>query len=546
MRLLRRSLLPLGLERSRGLKLPSMFTPAPSRIDTAGPLRFGDVPTGPVNPEPPADLDDLGWDVPDEEEQSARDDENWNPDDDSDLELDEDEDEDEEVGLDNTTGFEDAGDDLELDDAGEDEKWTADSEPSEEEELPGEDAEVNAGEEYGWIGDDDASDTDDDLDADLGDEPPPNLDDGGAEGVEDDTDLEDFELGSLPDLDTAAEEEAEGFVTENIEELAGVSLADEQQLELVAGQPWKQLPARAAQVTLGASLPGAPLAFAVHGKTIVVSAGDGWFRSSPHGGLSRLPAFAAPGRSLAIADYEGRLAFVLASPAGLLVSFDGGRSFELHRENDPPLQVAVTAAGGVLKIWARNAKGQLSVSEDAGKSFSAARLDGSVLAFASDGDRRLSAIVKRANRIALGSSSDSGRRWSWIDAAESGTDPSLQLLPGRGVAVLAMRGRVNHVQTGQLPRLLAPLLSAPAALTDEDDETFVYACVPHEDQTLIVRTALRSGAQPMVITSLSREKLGEPRFLAAAYAEGGYVTLNVATDQALLRIEAGLDGDDLP
>jgi hypothetical protein len=526
-----------------------MLTQAPSRIDTAGPaLRFGDAPSGPVSPEPPADADDLGWDVPDEDEDAGRDDENFDPDDDSDLELDGDEDE--VVGLDNDTGFEDAGDDLELDDGGkdedEDERWTLDSEPSEDE-LPGaDDADLISGEEYGWISDDEPSDDDDDLDVDLDEDALPSLDDGGAEGVEDDTDLDDLELGVLPDLDTAAEEEAEGFVTENIEEFAGVILADEPTLELVPGQQWKQLTARAAQVTRGASLPAPPLAFAVTGTTVAVSAGDGWFRSSPRGGLARLPVDAPPGRSVALAEHEGRLVFALASPAGLFVSLDGGRSFEQQRENDPPAQVALTQAGGALKIWARSQKGQLSVSEDAGKSFTAARLEGNLLAFATDGERRFCALVKRASRIVLGSSSDSGRRWNWVDAADSGNDASPQLLPGRGVSVIATRERVSYVQTGQPLRALAPLLQAPAALVDEDDETFVYACVPHEDQTLIVRTALRSGAQPMIVTSLARDRIGEPRFLSAAYAEGGFVTLSVATDQALLRIEASLDGDDLP
>jgi hypothetical protein len=281
-------------------------------------------------------------------------------------------------------------------------------------------------------------------------------------------------------------------------------------------------------------------------KTLVVSAGDGFFRSSPRGGLSRLPVDAPAGRSIALAEFEGRLVLALASPAGLFVSLDGGRSFERQRENDPPTQVALTESGGVLKLWARSAKGQLSVSDDAGKSFAAVRLEGALMSFGTDGERRLSALVKRGSRYALGSSNDAGRRWGWIDAAESGNDPALQLLPGRGVSVLATNGRLMHVATGQAARLLAPLLSAPAALADEDDETFAYACVPQEDQTLIVRTAVRGGAQPMVVTSLARDKVGEPRFLSAAYAEGGFVTLFVATDQALLRIEASLDGDDLP
>jgi hypothetical protein len=502
-------------------------------------------PTGPTSREP-ADPDDLGWDVPDEDDDEASDDEAWDPDDDSDLELDQADDE--QIGLDTATGFDEGSDELEVDDAGEDERWTLDSEADVE--LPGADAEVISGEEYGWISEDETSDAgDDDLDADLDDDLLPNLDDGGAEGVEDDTDLDDFELGGLPDLGSAAEEEAEGFVTENLEELAGVSLSDEAVLELVPGQPWKLLTSSAAQISRVASLPGPALALASCGAHVALSAGDGWFLSSARAGLTRLPVDAPAGCSLALTEHEGRLAVALASPAGLYVSLDGGRSFECHRESDPPVQVAFCHQSGRLRVWALSARGQLAYSDDGGRNFSAARLDGgvsSVSAFATDGDRRLCALVKRVGRVALGSSSDGGRRWSWADAADSGSEPAPQLLVGRGVSLIASRTRLSQHQAGQAPRMPAPLLQAPAALLDEDDETFVYACAVRDDQSMIVRAALRGVAQPMVIATLLRERVGEPQQLAAAYAEGGFVTLHVATDQALLRIEASLDGDDLP
>jgi hypothetical protein len=504
-------------------------------------------PTEPTSREP-ADPDDLGWDVPDEDDEDSSDDEAWNPDDDSDLELDQADDE--QVGLDTDTGFDEGSDELELDDAGEDERWTVDSEAAEE--LPGADAEVISGEEYGWIGEDEAADTgddDDDLDAELEDDTLPNLDDGGAEGVEDDTDLDDFELGGLPDLGSAAEEEAEGFVTENLEELAGVSLSEESVLELVPGQPWKLLTASAAQISRVASLPGPALAMASSGANLALCAGDGWFLCSGRAGLSRLPVDAPPGRSLALTEHDGRLVFALASPAGLYLSLDGGRSFERQRESDPPAQVSFTQQGERLRVWALGARGQLALSDDAGHSFSAARLDvgvSSVIAFATDGDRRLCALVKRMGRVALGSSSDGGRRWSWADAADSSGDAAPQVVVGRGVSLIASRVRLSQLQAGQAPRVLGPLLTGPAALLNEDDETFAYACAARDDQCLIVRASLRGAAQPMVIATLLRERVGEPRQLAAAYAEGGFVTLHVATDQALLRIEVSLDGDDLP
>ncbi|HKU37338.1 MAG TPA: hypothetical protein VJR89_04305 [Polyangiales bacterium] len=501
--------------------------------------------TGRSDPAPPAEPDDLGWDLPDEEDEDGSDDEAWDPDDDSDLGLDQDDDE--AVGLDTDTGFDEGPEELELDDSGEDERWTVDSEAAEE--LPGADAEVISGEEYGWMGEDESAEaTDEELETELDDDGLPSLDDGGAEGVEDDTDLDDFELGGLPELGSAAEEEAEGFGSENLEELAGVNLSEEAVLELVPGQPWKLLAASAMRLSRVASLPGPALALAVARGSVALSAGDGWFLGSARGGLTRLPVEAAPGHSLALAEDDGKLVFALASPAGLFVSFDGGRSFERQRQDDPPSQVGFTEHGGKLRMWVLSARGTLSFSDDAGRSWSAARLDAAVsdvLAFASDGERRLCALVKRAGRTAFGSSTDGGRRWSWTDAADSGEDQA-QVLAGRGVALLAARGRLGAWQPGQSMRTLAPLLGAPSALLDEEDESFAYACASRDDQTLLVRVSTRGGTQPVVIASLSRERVGEPRQLAAVYAEGGFVTLHVATDSALLRIEASLDGDDLP
>jgi hypothetical protein len=519
---------------------PLAFDLSPARSS----VRFGDAPTGPASPETPANADDLDWDDPNEAAGEApNDDENWDPDDDEDLGLDDDDD-DESVGLDTDTGFDDGSEDLELDDSGEGERWTVDSEPSDE--LAGAEAEVISGAEYGWIGDDDPTGPDEDIESDLDDDELSDLDDGGAEGVEDESDLDDLELGRLPELDAGSEEEAEGFMTENFEELAGVSLTDEAVLELLPGQPWKLLSARAVQTTRVATLPGPALALATYEGRLAICAGDGWYVGSARGGLSRLSVDAPPGRSLALADHDGRPVFALASTAGLYVSTDSARSFERQRDNDPPTHVAFTHYVGKLKVWARNQRGMLLVSDDLGRSFSPARLDGNVIAFATDGERRLCALVKRAGRTALGSSNDAGRRWSWVDAADSGGVEGVQLLPGRGVAVIAGMSRLSCFHTGEGPRTLAPLLGAPAALLDEDDETFVYACVPHEDQVLIVRCATRTGAQPMVVASLARERVGEPRCLTGAYADGGFVTLHVATDQALLRIEASLDGEDLP
>jgi hypothetical protein len=82
-------------------------------------------------------------------------------------------------------------------------------------------------------------------------------------------------------------------------------------------------------------------------------------------------------------------------------------------------------------------------------------------------------------------------------------------------------------------------------LANEDDEAFVYSCVKSSAGLLIVRRAARlAGAPPTVVVTLSPE-LGEPQLLAASYAEGGAVTLYLALQSALLRIDASLDGEEL-
>jgi hypothetical protein len=92
---------------------------------------------------------------------------------------------------------------------------------------------------------------------------------------------------------------------------------------------------------------------------------------------------------------------------------------------------------------------------------------------------------------------------------------------------------------------VSALACGPAALSDEEGETFVYACVRHAEEWLIVRRAVRAGATPMVMVALGREMVSEPRQLAVSYADGGFVTIYLATDGSLLRVDASLDGEEL-
>jgi hypothetical protein len=201
--------------------------------------------------------DDFGLDLPDgdaddgdERDTVGTADDTWNPDDDSDLGLD-DLDGPEDVGLDTATGLDDGTDaDLDLDETGEDERWTADSEEADELADDDEPGAADATEhEYGWLGDDEPSTDDEAFDPDLRDDEAPIADDGGAEGLDDDSDLDGVDDDSLPRLDASAEEDAPDDPTfEGIDDLNEPAGADDAWVEL-AGQQYRKLSERSVRTT---------------------------------------------------------------------------------------------------------------------------------------------------------------------------------------------------------------------------------------------------------------------------------------------------------
>jgi hypothetical protein len=54
-----------------------------------------------------------------------------------------------------------------------------------------------------------------------------------------------------------------------------------------------------------------------------------------------------------------------------------------------------------------------------------------------------------------------------------------------------------------------------------------------------------TGSAPILIASLGLEQSAEPRLLVASYAEGGAVSIYLASDRSLLRVDASLDGEEL-
>lgn len=216
-----------------------------------GPRGQGPQPAQPKAGRKPRLLDDdLDLDLPDgegdERDTVGAADDTWNPDDDSDLGLDDLEGPDD-VGLDTATGLEDTNDtDLDLDDAGEGERWTADSE--EVGDLAEDDAEVAASEEYGWLGEDEPAAEDDAFDPDLTEDDMPTLDDGGAEGLDDDADMDAIDEAALPRLDSSSDEEPDDLGIETLDDLHE-SAAGEETLIDVGGVACRKLPARCVRRT---------------------------------------------------------------------------------------------------------------------------------------------------------------------------------------------------------------------------------------------------------------------------------------------------------
>jgi hypothetical protein len=93
---------------------------------------------------------------------------------------------------------------------------------------------------------------------------------------------------------------------------------------------------------------------------------------------------------------------------------------------------------------------------------------------------------------------------------------------------------------------VAPGARGPATLADEEGEPTVYAFVERQGEWLLIRRpALAPQAAPLVLATLGPKQLGEPLALRVSYAEGGLLSVFVACQEGVLRIEVSLDGEEL-
>ena len=464
----------------------------------------------------------------------------FDPGDDSDLGLDT-EDEDSGVGLDTALGFDEA-DDLELPDDGEDQRWSVDSE--EVGDLPGTDSDLFGGEEYGWLGEDDSPVDDESFDADLEEDELESRDDGGAEGLEDDSELDDLDLGDLPAMDADVEEDSAAVSGEALEDLVGLSLVDEPSIEIASGELWKLVPARSVRITELRELQGPVQALCASGGAMFIAAA-GLYRMSADGELKRLPLPAAAPSALAACEHEGVTHLAVVAGGRVFVSRDGGSTFDQAEIGSGVAQVAFTRSASGPRLWWRFARGGLGAARDQAGALPA-ELEGEVSALRGDGKRSLAVLLRRSGRLQLMASSDAGRRFARVVPPPMAADPHSELHVCRDAVLFADERDARCALVANAFEPVATRACAPAALSDEDDEAFAYACVARADELLIVRRAARAhGAAPLVVAVIERARILAPQLMAASYSEGGAVSVYLASDTTLLRVEVSLDGEEL-
>jgi hypothetical protein len=493
----------------------------------------------------------------------------FDPDDDADLGLDSVEDEN--VGLDTAVGFDESGDDLGLTDLDgeEEDSWQSDGDqvdddvPDLETDLEDED------EESGWVEDETSSGFDeDDLDDDIDDEPADTGADDGAEGVEDDTDLDDLDLAVLPVLDINAEEEVglPGF--DGSDELGGVGLLDEPMVEIGPGQSWKILRARTTRTTrvawprgCGVTRPDGTLAagsLATRGETLYVASG-GLYRLPPQAtAFTALPlreadslgkgrASAPYAQTVTLAEHEGTLHLAVIAGDQLHFSGDAGRSFSVQESPRVSHAGFTHAASGLRLRWC-TADGQLG--SDGGTSTrpgGAGSPSGKLSALHADGHRSVAWLEQRGEQLQLTASADAGKTCSVWRLPGAISKPGRMHLETSGQAVLLVAaGEARCAVPGAELEVIASGARPPATLADEEGEAFVFACVEREAEWLIIRRAARANrAAPLVLASIRKQDLGMPLAMAVGYGDDGMLSLFVASKEALLRIEASLDGEEL-
>jgi hypothetical protein len=304
------------------------------------------------------------------------------------------------------------------------------------------------------------------------------------------------------------------------------------------------VPTRSVRISTITGLAAPARAIAALGSSLYVCA-DGLYTLRPDTTeLSSLQLPAAGPSALALAEDETGQALAVVAAGRVFTSLDGGQTFSALDGPSGVSQVFYTRSAAGLRLWWRTLRGALGVS--GGKAGPLPdELDGEVLKLHCDGRRSVVALVRRQGRLLLAASGDAGRRFARQPAPPMAANPELTLQICRGAVLLADATSARCAIAPQTFEPVATLARAPAALSDEDDEPFVYGCVRREDEWLIVRRTARAHGAPLVLATLGTQLIAEPRLLAATTSDPGAVNVYLAGDRTLLRIEVSLDGEEL-
>jgi hypothetical protein len=169
------------------------------------------------------------------------------------------------------------------------------------------------------------------------------------------------------------------------------------------------------------------------------------------------------------------------------------------------------------------------------------------LALHTDG-RRSIAWLSRTDKLVITASADGGKSfvsWPAPSEAQSAAEHELRIETGGDVLLLSAAGALWCGVHGSELAPIASQAREPAALADEEGEPTVFACVERQSEWLLIRRPARSSDAPLVLASLGPQQLGEPLALSVAYAEGGLLSVFVACQEGVLRLEVSLDGEEL-
>jgi hypothetical protein len=480
----------------------------------------------------------------------------------------------EDIGLDATTGPDDADDDELLGEGDEGGSLIADSEVAGDE--VGEGNEVDAeGEEGGWVADSEAEEGEFGEDEGLADDEALGGGDAGEEGVDEDPreDAADDDASALPPL-REAEEALDGASEDlDLEEEANVegAMTLEQEQRSSGGTLPAPLPETICQVVHLGPEDDAIVSIAIQGSD-VWGCGETLYRTHD----TTLEAVDPDGlegqelTSIAIDPRDPQRMAAGTRLAGALRSTDAGRSFvpsagrlaaEASHLSTAVYVIAEPHPGGV-RLWARTRAGALYRSDDFAASWHGPMLISPVSALAADPRGGVVVLcVPRVGPLQVARTDDGGLRWTMRQGPERAAETPLEFHLDVLDDVIAVSCdadpegiSISRDAGATFARIPSLSPAGPVALIREEGRIVVYAALffAGVDRGVVIRRDALGGEA--TVLNVARERAdrhlegrgdaeGDNRvFAIRARHEGGTTTLHAATGAGVFAVRIDLSG----